>query len=402
MFHGRSAARPGSVTDPTCPRLPFESTADSRTLKRQQVFPAIGESNRFGHPASLYLIHPWTRVNPNACAIITPIGDGSGPEPVTGRSMLAPLMTTLAGWLRPLAGVALLAFAAPVLANDGVLLQPVADGVFVYTGPHAEADADNEGSVGNAVLVVGEESAALIDTGGSLHFGSQLRAAVAQATHLPLRYVIVTHVHPDHMFGAAAFSDTPDVEFVAHHKMPRALAARGEHYQRAFERLVGEAFAGTTLVTPGTLVENSMRLDLGNRPLLLTAHRTAHTDHDLSVLDERDGILFSGDLVFVERLPVVDGSLKGWLQVMDEMRVMPASRVVPGHGPAIAPWPDALEAQARYLDKLLVGVRGVIASGGTIDTAIETVAADERDEWQMFERDHPRNVTASFTELEWE
>ena len=143
-------------------------------------------------------------------------------------------------------------------------------------------------------------------------------------------------------------------------------------------------------------------IDLGDRVLVLTAYRTAHTDNDLTVLDLRTGTLFSGDLVFVDRLPVVDGSLKGWIEVAAALRRVPAARVVPGHGPATAPWPDALDAQERYLQALLHDVRREIAAGSRIKTAIGRVALEERGRWVGFDRDHPRNVTASFTELEWE
>ena len=80
---------------------------------------------------------------------------------------------------------------------------------------------------------------------------------------------------------------------------------------------------------------------------MLTAWQTAHPDSDLTVLDLRTGTLFAGDLLFIDRLPVVDGSLKGWLDVITELRRVPATRVVlSGHGPASAAWPDALDAQS--------------------------------------------------------
>ena len=106
--------------------------------------------------------------------------------------------------------------------------------------------------------------------------------------------------------------------------------------------------------------------------------------------------------MFVDRLPVVDGSLKGWLDVLSELRRVPAARVVPGHGPAAAAWPEALDAQERYLRALLRDVRREVAAGGRIESAIGRVAVEERDQWATFDVSHPRNVTASFTELEWE
>ena len=286
-------------------------------------------------------------------------------------------------------------------ASDPFPFQEVADGIHVYVGPHEDATPWNLGAVGNAGAVIGSKSVAVIDTGGSPEFGRRLRAGIAVLTDLPVSHVIFTHAHPDHVFGAAAF-DEAAVTFAGHHKLERALATRAPFYLAAFERLVGSAFAGARIVTPTLAVHDETRIDLGDRTLLLTAHRTAHTDSDLTVLDVRTGTLFSGDLVFIDRLPVVDGSLKGWIEASAALRDVPATRVVPGHGPASAPWPDALDAQERYLDALLRDVRREIAAGGTIETAIGRAAVEERGRWARFDLDHPRNVTASFTELEWE
>lgn len=302
---------------------------------------------------------------------------------------------------RWLALALVLAAGASAGAAEPLPLEEVADGVHVYAGPHEEASLPNLGAVGNAGVVIGSDSVAVIDTGGSPEFGRRLRAGIEALTDLPVAWVITTHAHPDHFFGHTAF-DEDGTSFAGHHRLARALATRGPFYFDAFERLVGAAFEGARIVAPSMEVSDEARIDLGDRVLVLNAWRTAHTDNDLTVLDLRTGTLFAGDLVFVDRLPVVDGSLKGWLDVLSELRRVPAARVVPGHGPASVAWPQALDAQERYLRALLRDVRQEIAAGGRIESAIARAAAEERGRWTAFDTSHPRNVTASFTELEWE
>jgi glyoxylase-like metal-dependent hydrolase (beta-lactamase superfamily II) len=146
-----------------------------------------------------------------------------------------------------------------------------------------------------------------------------------------------------------------------------------------------------------------MTLDLGDRRLLLTAWSpAAHTDCDLTVLDETTGVLFSGDLVFLQHIPVVDGSLIGWLSLLPRLATLPARIVVPGHGQRTAPWPQALEDEHRYLTALAADTRRLIAAGVPIAEAIPQIAQSERARWALFDDYNRRNATAAFSELEWE
>ncbi|NKC13934.1 MAG: quinoprotein relay system zinc metallohydrolase 2 [Gammaproteobacteria bacterium] len=287
------------------------------------------------------------------------------------------------------------------LAETRLEVTEVAPGVFVSTGSHSEVDSTNLGAVSNAGFVVGDSGVAVIDTGGSHAVGQALRAAVRRVTDRPVTYVINTHVHPDHVFGNGAFAAT-GAEFLGHYKLSRAIEQRMPFYANNFKRLIGIGFEGSTATPPAITVKHHLDIDLGGRTLRLTAHPTAHTDADLTVLDVITGTLFAGDLLFVDRLPVIDGSLKGWLAVVEKLRAVDATRAVPGHGPASVPWPEAADAQQRYLTRLLEGVRAVLAAGGTLDDAMAKIGQDERARWRLFDRDHARNVTASFTELEWE
>ena len=136
--------------------------------------------------------------------------------------------------------------------------------------------------------------------------------------------------------------------------------------------------------------------------LRLRAWRTAHTDNDLTVYDGKTDTLWLSDLLFVERIPVVDGSLRGWLAVIQELRALKPRHVIPGHGKLDPVWPQALEAEQHYLDVLARDVRAALKNKRTMQQAVDTVGLGERDKWLLFDGFHRRNVTAAYAELEWD
>jgi glyoxylase-like metal-dependent hydrolase (beta-lactamase superfamily II) len=156
------------------------------------------------------------------------------------------------------------------------------------------------------------------------------------------------------------------------------------------------------VVVPSLTVATTAELDLGGRVVTLTAHGPAHTDNDLSLLDRQTETLFPADLLFVGRVPSLDGSLKGWLDELSRLKGMPAKRAVPGHGPASVEWPGAAADLERYLGVLLEETRRAVADNIGIEAAVETVALAERGSWALFDDYNGRNVTKAYKELEWE
>lgn len=277
----------------------------------------------------------------------------------------------------------------------------IARGIHIRRGVDEIASVQNEGAIANIGFIVGQDSVAVLDSGGSLNDGERLRRSIMNLTDLPIRYVLMSHVHPDHIFGAGAFlQDKP--AFVAHAQLPHALAQRGEYYRERLEEVLGRGNVGP-IVQPTMLVSDRMQIELGGRSLELRAHPVAHTSSDLSVADSQTGTLFPSDLLFVGRAPSLDGSLKGWLRELSMLGSIHAKQqAVPGHGPASVNFASAASKLKQYLETLLRETRQAIANGVDIATAPETVAQSERKNWTLFDEYHGHNVTQAYKELEWE
>ncbi|NOQ94712.1 MAG: quinoprotein relay system zinc metallohydrolase 2 [Methylophaga sp.] len=280
----------------------------------------------------------------------------------------------------------------------------VSSGIYYHQGVHEEPSEANIGAIANVGFIIGERCVAVIDTGGSYLEGTLLKQAIRTKTDLPICYVINTHVHPDHIFGNAAFKEDKPI-FVGHEKLPAAIAAREGFFAKTFKQTLGNAYAGTEFISP-TLTASlgkAITLDLGNRKLTLTAYSTSHTDHDLTVFDNKTKTLWTGDLLFMGRIPVMDGSINGWIKTMTEMQTLELNFLVPGHGEASSDkWQQGLAKQLHYFTILRDEIRIIIEDLGTIDQASKQVGILEQNSWELFQHYHRRNVTASFVQLEWE
>ncbi|HET7065147.1 MAG TPA: quinoprotein relay system zinc metallohydrolase 2 [Rudaea sp.] len=294
--------------------------------------------------------------------------------------------------------------AGPSAAGATALaVDQVAAGVFVHAGKQLPLDAPGHDDIANIGFIVGSRCVAVIDTGGSVRIGRALRAAIRRHTALPVCYVINTHVHVDHVLGNAAFRDDKP-QFVGHAGLGAALARSHAFFLREFAGDFDPPASADQIVAPDLAIKDALELDLGDRKLGLRAWPPAHTDCDLIVFDEASGTLWTGDLLFRERTPVLDGSVTGWLAAIDGLAKIPAKIVVPGHGKVGRDLAVALAPERRYLQALVAAVRADLAEGKSLNDAVVAmqVAAEEKDHWLLWDSAHAHNVARVYQELEWE
>lgn len=283
---------------------------------------------------------------------------------------------------------------------ESFTMEEVAPGVFIRRGLTANATPENLDAICNTGFIVGRDGVLVTESGGSLADGQWLRGEIRKRTDKPIRWVVISHVHPDHTFGAGAFTDDKPM-FIGHAALPQALEARGEFYRKRLADLFGADKTGP-VVKPTHTVAATETIDIGDRPLTFRAHGKAHTDCDLSMVDTKTGLLLPADLLFVGRIPSIDGSLLGWLKELDKLDALGADKAVPGHGPTTVTFKEAVAPLRTYLTTLRDGVRAAIKAGKDISETEKTVGQTERAKWALFDDYNGRNVIEAYRELEWE
>ena len=232
--------------------------------------------------------------------------------------------------------------------------------------------------------MVGSRCIAVIDTGGSVRIGP--RAARRDQGALAAADLL----RDQHARACRPRARQRGVQ-------GRQAGVRRPRRARRCDRAEPTVFSSSTIRTTSTAARRRIRssgptktvadtldLDLGAHRLHLRAWPKAHTDCDLTVLVD-DGVLWTGDLVFRERVPALDGSVKGWLAALDELARTNAQSIVPGHGAVTRDLAGAIAPERRYLEALVDGVGAEIAAGNSIEDAIAHVGVAEKPHWKLWD-----------------
>jgi quinoprotein relay system zinc metallohydrolase 1 len=252
---------------------------------------------------------------------------------MTRRNALAALSATAGASILPM-------FDAQAAPRVYTLTPTVlADGVWMVSGVPEAITLQNGGAIANVGILDSSEGAIVIDSGPSRRYGEQLRKLARELTGKDVARVYLTHFHPDHVFGNQAF---PAGSVAATEGVITGLRDLGEGFSAAMYQAAGDWMRGTEVVLPTTVIKSSVE-DIGNRRLRLLRMK-GHTGADLAIFDETTGIIFAGDLVFLDRAPTTPhADIGAWKVALANLGGIPHTLIVPGHGPA--------ENSARAIDQ---------------------------------------------------
>ncbi len=214
-------------------------------------------------------------------------------------------------------------------------LKQVSEHVYYVEGAAGIA-TDNEGFISNAGVIITGDGVVIFDALGTPSLAAQLVREIRKVTDQPIRQVILSHYHADHIYGLQVFEElgakiSAAEGAYAYLNSPQAKE-RLEERQFSLEPWVNE---NTRLVEPDEIINASRTFKMGEVTFIINYQGKAHSDGDLAMLVESDKALFSGDIIFEDRVPFVgNADTRHWLEVMQKLETEGLSVLIPGHGPA--------------------------------------------------------------------
>ncbi len=286
-------------------------------------------------------------------------------------------------FVSPRALIALIAMVGTTLAwaqsPQPVMVTP---GAYMVQGVSAMGSSANRNFISNAAFVVTPEGVLLVDALGSPALARELLAEIRRITPAPLRYVVVTHYHADHIYGLQVFKDA-GATIIAHRDGAQYLTSQTAalRLEASREELAPAVDADTRLVTADRWIDAPTTLQMGGMDFVLQPAGPAHTAEDLVVWVPQLKLLIAGDLVFRGRIPFVGQADSGrWVAALDKLLSFDAQIIVPGHGPVSTSARADLELTRDYL----VFLRKSMAEAARNMDPFEDAYA--RTDWSRFEQ----------------
>ena len=251
----------------------------------------------------------------------------------------------------------------------------------------------------NATLILGDEACILVDNRQNIPLAKELQKDIRSVTDRPIKYVINTHYHGDHVFGNQVFSEA--VEIIGHKNVRSTLLEIGEQHKEFFGDYFKVPDTDKVVITPPTLTfDKELSLQFGDKTVNIIHTGSAHTNTDAYIYVPELRLLITGDLLFNGFLGFSGDpncSIRNWIKALEEMERLDVETVVPGHGPVGNK--DDLTAFRGYLEKLLAAVKQEMDNGRSLAEMKESLKLPDYKDWGHYEDWLGVNIETAYREI---
>lgn len=256
--------------------------------------------------------------------------------------------------------------------NYALTPEKIAPDTYAFIGKTEDFSPQNGGNIINTAFIVTNNGVIVIDTGVSQLYGNAQRTAIKTITDKPILKVIHTNYHPDRFLGNQAYHD---VTIAALPATIQGMKEHAEDFTNNMYRMIGSWMQGTEAQFPTESLQAG-ELIIDNHALQLYALQ-GHTPADLVILDKTTGVLFTGGVVFYQRMPTTPSvtRLEDWLTELDTLEKIPFKILLPSHG---APTSDkrAIIQTRQYLQWLAQTLNTAAESGLDMAEVMQTELPD--------------------------
>lgn len=310
--------------------------------------------------------------------------------------------------------------AAPVETPYGAVSLPFelhkVPGVPAYyiIGESGVPDSVNEGHTSNAGFVVTDEGVVVYDALGTPALGYRLIQRIREVTDKPIKRIVISHYHADHIYGLQAFDEhagKPEViaQRLALGYIGGSAASQGEAAQRRLEQRREALFPwvdeNTYLVPPDTTFEKEYTFEMGGLTFVLRHMGPAHAPGDSIMLIKELGVLFSGDVIYKGRIPFLDSpdtDIERWLEGLAYLENLdPTPRfIIPGHGDASDDVHRAISFTQGYLQYVRDRMGKAAENFVPFDEAYRNTDWSQYEDMPAFEASNRGNAYRIYLEME--
>lgn len=282
-------------------------------------------------------------------------------------------------------------------------LKRVHGNIYMVRGVDALPSVENRGFMSNAFAVLTKEGWIVIDALSTPELSKEFVENLMRVKKAPIKYAIITHYHPDHWYGAKTYKEL-GAKIVAHKRLLEfyqsgeahtVLNANKERFKGLFDKVI--------LVPPDMVVEDRLALKVGGEAFEILSMAPAHTDNDLVVYMPSQKVLFTGDLVYQNRIPFMgdrEANSKGLIKALERIKGMDAKLLLGGHNEPMDM--SAVDFTLGYVKFLRENIKKLKEEGKSLDEIKEALKNNPYNKAVMYEAFHNANLFKVDAELDME